>query len=333
VKGFAVVTTIQSATPSLLAVAQAAKRDGMDTLAIGDRKTPAAQWPESIEFVSLATQNELAFTLPSRLPENHYARKNVGYLLAIQRKAELIFDTDDDNAPLSSWHSRTLQTEAAPCLEKGWVNAYRWYSDTHIWPRGLPLDKTGHANRRPAIGAATRVEAPIQQGLANGSPDVDAVWRLLMDREITFDPGGSVLLPPGTWCPFNSQSTWWFPQAYALLYLPSFVSFRMTDIWRSFIAQRCLWALGHGLVFHAAEMYQDRNPHNLLRDFEQEVPGYLGNDRFREILEPLQLGPGPDQVPANLHRCYEALLSAEMISAKEMPLLESWIADLQGLTK
>ena len=38
-----------------------------------------------------------------------------------------------------------------------------------------------------------------------------------------------------------------------LMYLPSTCTFRMTDIWRSLIAQRCLWELGQGVVFHAAD--------------------------------------------------------------------------------
>jgi hypothetical protein len=39
-----------------------------------------------------------------------------------------------------------------------------------------------------------------------------------------------------------------------LLYLPSHCCFRMTDIWRSFIAQRCLWELGHWVVCQAPEL-------------------------------------------------------------------------------
>lgn len=112
------------------------------------------------------------------------------------------------------------------------------------------------------------------------------------------------------------------------LYLPSFVSFRMTDIWRSFIAQRCLWALGHGVVFHSAEMFQDRNPHNLLRDFEQEVPGYLNNQKIREVLESTSLQPGVDEVGGNLHRCYAALIKTGFIPEIEMPLVEAWLADI-----
>jgi len=32
-----------------------------------------------------------------------------------------------------------------------------------------------------------------------------------------------------------------------LMYLPIKASFRMTDIYRSFVAQRCLWELGEGV--------------------------------------------------------------------------------------
>src|SRR5690349_6162007 len=105
------------------------------------------------------------------------------------------------------------------------------------------------------------------------------------------------------------------------MYLPSRVSFRMTDIWRSFVAQRCLWAAGRSLVLHGAEVWQDRNPHRLMRDFEQEVPGYLHNERIGELLQALTLASGAAHIPANLHRCYEALVRAGIVPADEMPLV------------
>ena len=144
---------------------------------------------------------------------------------------------------------------------------------------------------------AIEINAPIQQGLANGSPDVDAIWRLVLDKPITFRDEPSVYLPPGAWCPFNSQTTWWWPAAYPLLYLPSGCSFRMTDIWRSFIAQRCLWELKTGLVFHAAEVVQARNVHNLVKNFEDEICGYLRNDDIKQCLaETTALQPGLEAV-------------------------------------
>ncbi len=327
--GKVVITTIQAPTPSTLAMLDKARASGFDLIVIGDRKTPTVDWPEGCRYLDLVAQADSGFVLAGQLPFNHYARKNLGYLSAMAEKAEVIFDTDDDNAPLPGWAPRTLATPARPCPQTGWVNVYRYFTDAHVWPRGLPLE---HARRQsspaPELGAIEEVVAPIQQGLADGSPDVDAVWRLLLDQDIRFDPGDSVQLLPGSWCPFNSQSTWWYPAAYPLMYLPSLVSFRMTDIWRSFVAQRCLWALGHGLVFHGPEMFQDRNPHNLLRDFEQEIPGYLGNDRIRAVLEDLELSAGIGEVGNNCHRCYRALVDAGLIPLQEMPLLDAWLSDL-----
>jgi hypothetical protein len=323
-----VITTIQAPTASVRGMLAKARACGLSLVVMGDRKTPAVEWPEGSTFYGIDAQKDLGCTLATLLPENHYARKNLGYLVAMSSGATCIYDTDDDNAPLDTWQPRPQRTVARPCLEQGWINAYRWFSDVHIWPRGLPLQNAHCATPPSRLGEVAGIDAPIQQGLANGSPDVDAAWRLLMDQEVEFEVADSVSLPAGAWCPFNSQSTWWFPAAYPLLYLPSFVSFRMTDIWRSFIAQRCLWALGHGVVFHGAEVFQDRNPHNLMRDFEQEVPGYLGNVRFREVLEAIALRPGPDEAGANLHRCYEALIGADLVPAKEMALVESWLVDI-----
>ncbi len=328
--GDIVITTIQAPTSSVMAMVEMARRDGLRVIAVGDRKTPDVAWPDGADFLSIANQLEMDHQLPALLPENHYARKNLGYLLAMARGAEVIFDTDDDNAPLSSWGRREVNVLVRPCSQTGWVNAYRWFSQENIWPRGLPLESIRSSDAEIPLGQPVTLRAPIQQGLANGSPDVDAVWRLTMDRDIAFQDNGSVLLGEGAWCPFNSQSTWWFPEAYPLMYLPSFVSFRMTDIWRSFIAQRCLWAMGYGLVFHGPEMYQERNPHNLLRDFEQEIPGYLGNDKICRLLEETNLSAKPEDSGENLRLCYEALIKDGFVPAEEMALVEAWLKDVSA---
>ena len=66
----------------------------------------------------------------------------------------------------------------------------------------------------------------------------------------------------------------------------------------------------------APESVQHRNAHNLLRDFEQEIPGYLNNNRIISILERTQLLSGAEMVGDNLHRCYEALISAGIIPCR-----------------
>ena len=46
--------------------------------------------------------------LSKLLATDHYSQKNLGYLEAIARGAALLFDTDDDNAPLPDWRPRDI---------------------------------------------------------------------------------------------------------------------------------------------------------------------------------------------------------------------------------
>ena len=234
---FSILTTIQAPTASVSTLARFGRQFDIPILAVGDRKSPVCEWPTGAEFLSLAHQERLDSKLAELLPLDHYSRKNIGYLEAIARGTTLLFDTDDDNAPLPHWRPRSLHSECQRVQHSGWINVYRYFSSVPIWPRGFPLECLQERQRAKAETTSVGVlECPIQQGLVNGSPDVDAVWRLVFDHEFRFDEAPSIWLAPGSWCPFNSQSTWWFRTSFPLLYLPSFVSFRVTDIWRSFVA-------------------------------------------------------------------------------------------------
>lgn len=327
-----VVTTIQKPTPCLLRLVEAAHGDGVRLLIIGDRKGPPSFHLHGVELYPLAEQQHLPFTLARKLPVGHYARKNLGYLLAAGGGAQCIYETDDDNMPTSDWQPRDLTTSARPILQTGWVNVYKAFSNELIWPRGFPLERVRAGGSAPQVAStAIQVSAPIQQGLADRMPDVDAVWRLVAGDEFYFSPAPSVWLPPGAWCPFNSQTTWWWPEAYPLLYLPSHCSFRMTDIWRSFVAQRCVWELGAGLVFHGPEVIQERNEHRLLNDFRDEVQGYLNNTEIAYCLENLRLKSGRNSACENLLYCYEALINSGILPAEEWELVSAWAADIEPL--
>jgi len=328
-----VVTTIQEPTACMRRLDEKLAETSSRVIIIGDKKGPARFALPTADLFTLEQQTQLPYSLAAKLPVGHYARKNLGYLEAMRRRAACIYETDDDNMPADNWRPRQLATTAQPWHHPGWANPYRCFTDQLIWPRGFPLRLINDpATFQPQKRCASQsVESPIQQGLANGAPDVDAVWRLVLDREFNFQPGPSLWLAPGAWCPFNSQSTWWWPVAYPLLYLPSFSTFRMTDIWRSLVAQRCLWELGQGVVFHAAEVVQQRNAHNFLHDFEDEVPGYLQNEKIADCLTRLSLRPGPGAVADNLALCYEVLVKAGFLPVDELPLLAAWLNDLGDL--
>lgn len=327
-----VITSIFEPTESIKKLSK--KLNGQsEIIVVGDTKGPEKFELPGASFYSIEAQRKLNFSITPILPEKHYARKNLGYLLAMETGVNCIYETDDDNAPNDHWAVRTKETEVVVAEQSSkWINAYKHFSSENIWPRGFLLDHIGSEHSTPRhSGTLTTVKAPIQQGLADVSPDVDAIWRLTQDREFYFEQQPSLALPSGSWCPFNTQTTWWWKEAFPLLYLPSYCTFRMTDIWKSFVAQRCLWEMGYPMVFHAAEVDQDRNLHNLMRDFESEVSGYLQNQKLTETLENCKLRPGTENALDNLVLCYEALIKAELLPKKEMDLVKAWAKDIEPL--
>jgi hypothetical protein len=94
------------------------------------------------------------------------------------------------------------------------------------------------------------------------------------------------------------------------------------------VAQRCLWELDMGIVFHAPEVYQDRNVHDLMRDFRDEIPGYDKNREICEILAGVKLKQAEEAVSENLLTCYQALVQKEIFPAKELDLVKAWVEGL-----
>jgi len=330
---YSVLTTIQQPTPAVHRLSKTVSQLDGHLIIVGDRKGPTEYPLKGTELLTLDNQLELPLTLPRLLPVNHYTRKNTGYLLAISHGATCLYETDDDNFPAAGWKLRARETKARVVSKGPWNNVYRNFTKENIWPRGFPLDQIASSTRKaPSLGRLQKVVSPIQQCLVNESADVDAIWRLVLDKPFQFDKGPSIALKRGVWCPFNSQNTWWWPEAYPLLYLPSGCTFRMTDIWRSFVAQRCVWELDGVLTFHAADAIQHRNNHNLFRDFQDEIPGYLTNEKIRETLESIPLVSGADSVGSNLRKCYETLVEKEIFPATELKLVDAWLKDLKQLS-
>lgn len=205
-----VITTIQPPTPSVRGLMAFLNKTSGRLIAIGDQKGPDRFDIGGADFYSLAAQKLLPLKLAAILPTKHYARKNLGYLMAMKANAPCIYETDDDNTPAPHWKPLALATQAQQATAARWLNVYRLFTDQLIWPRGFPLNKvTDPATWQGARSGPLRaVQSPIQQGLADLSPDVDAVWRLVLDREFTFHRADSVSLPRGTWCPWNSQNSW-----------------------------------------------------------------------------------------------------------------------------
>ncbi len=329
-----VVTSIAAPNATLQALARGCRERGYAFIVIGDEPSPAEFSLEGCDFFGLQQQRELGLKFATLCPTRHYARKNIGYLIAMRAGAELIIETDDDNAPDETfWHQRTRVQTVCAGTEAGWLNVYRYFSDANIWPRGFPLNRINSPQPSFDELATHDVDAPIQQGLSDVDPDVDAIYRLTHTAPVSFRRDRRVALKEDVWCPFNSQNTTWWRDAFPLLYLPAYCSFRMTDIWRSFIAQRIAWENEWSLLFHEPNSAQARNTHDLMRDFADEIPGYLRNAEICEALSRLKLRAGIENLSDNLRACYEELVRIGVVDARELELLGAWIDDLKALAE
>lgn len=322
-----IVTSISAPNAVLHSLAEGAIKHGWDFVVTGDTKSPSEFELPGCRYFSIEDQEKTKYTLGRICPTRSYSRKNIAYLEAIAAGAKVIVETDDDNFPRDSfWVPRERNVSCRKVDRSAWVNAYAYFSDSFIYPRGLPLQ---HARDTPPLaGDLADVDCPVQQGLADANPDVDAVYRMLFPLPFDFSPDADpVALVNGAWCPFNSQNTTFFEEVFPLLYLPSHCSFRMTDIWRSFVAQRVLHALGYPVLFHTATVWQERNEHNLHHDFCDEIPGYQHNDAIRDALLSQDL-TGCTDIPAMMVACYDVLMSRGWVGEAESLLLTAWFEDL-----
>ena len=288
-------------------------------------------------FLDLRTQEQLGFDTVPLLPTGSYARKTVGYLYAISRGAKVIYETDDDNRPLDLLRNFILQrtTSGMMFVGKHMFNPYRHFGQPTLWPRGYPLNAIGD-DISYNYSLQTWKTPSIQQGLVNGDPDMDAIFRLTRKKtlkmlNVTFDMRAPpAFMPPGVFSPFNSQNTLFLYDALWALLIPTTTTFRVCDIWRGYWAQRLLWEMGGTLGFLPPNAFQKRNSHSYLDDAVQEKDLYFETTRFILFLTEWNCEPN-----ATFFGCVLAL-SRDMAKNKfwksdDVLLTEAWLRDLQSV--
>lgn len=326
-----VITTINGLTDAIAAFIGLNKFD--DIYIIGDKGSKTLERDDPrVHFVSYEQQLDLSQYASSSMPARHYSRKNLGYLLAMHKGATEIYETDDDNFPYDGKNLESYKLASPLCIDAGnntSFNCYSLFTSNKIWPRGFPLNEV---NCELTYSVAEVAEsAAVVQGLADKDPDVDAIYRLTQaGGEFIFnDEQQAFGLPSKVYCPFNSQNTLWQPSAYVLMYLPVTVSFRFTDILRSFVAKRCLDHAGLRLAFAPATVFQERNEHDLFKDFTDELECYTNTPKVLAALEALKLDDTISLADALL-ACYQTLVDSELVSEAELTHVGNWIKDVQA---
>jgi hypothetical protein len=317
-----VITTIFPPSQPIAAYAQIKQ----SMIVVGDTKTPEKWHHELCEYLSIAEQETLFPTFAKAIPVKHYTRKNIGYLKAMQ-ESDLIFETDDDNAPYQNFPNFVLKEKELTHLSSShqFINIYELLSKKKqtLWPRGYPLPLL---TETPTLVSQTiKSSFPLQQGLIDKDTDVDAIYRLTNNTFVEFKKNKTVALAPHTYAPINSQNTCWKKEAFLFMYLPVTVASRVTDIYRGYIAQRMIWEINQTALFLSPSVYQDRNPHNYLKDFEEELPIYLRIQDFIKVLETTKL---TGSLEAKMIRIYAALAKEGLVKDEELDVLKLWLNEV-----
>ncbi|CAF0813477.1 unnamed protein product [Brachionus calyciflorus] len=268
---------------------------GFKLLVVADKKTKKSWNLDNTIFLSVANQENLEFKSLNTTPYYSYTRKNIGYLYAIKNVAKFIYDTDDDNAPIVNIEEYFSFNEydnglIYDCSNKERIiNPYAHFGQPQIWPRGYPLSEIKkNYNNNYILGK--RKTSIVQQGVVNGDPDVDAIFRLTKSMEyrkidLYYDKSSpSFQIPLYKMSPYNSQNTFISYRGFWSLYLPKTVTMRLTDIWRSYWAQRLMWLIDETISYNGPNAYQLRNPHSYLKDFDDEKSMYLQTENLIDFL-------------------------------------------------
>jgi hypothetical protein len=292
---WAVVTTIFEPNEAISGVAAL---EGWCMVIVADNKTPLDYLKQgkglvgndSVFLFSVQEQKQW-LNLPAELgafyrgvPYDHFARKNLGFLYAILRGAEFIYDFDDDNyinkdsagnlLPLIS-NEAQIENVRFVSLETLNFNHHPLMGATvpGSWPRGFPMesiqDTKTHGTVVSSGNTVPMAKVGVIQYCANNNPDIDAVHRLVLPLPMNYrkEPESTpVLVPTNTFVPYNAQATIHTKDSLWATLLPITVKGRVTDIWRSYFAECLFRDLDLGVVFVPPRITQYRNAHSLIGD-------------------------------------------------------------------
>ena len=325
-----VITTINKLNKNIKNFATNSKIKKWNLIIIGDKKSPKNFKLSYGQYLNLKSQLKIDSKFAKICPINSYARKNIGYLVSIKNKNEIIVETDDDNFPKKNFfEDKKLIHNAKEIKNKSWINIYDLFTKNKklIWPRGLPLDcidknKINLTNKK-------KQKFYLQQGVCEDNPDVDAIFRLI-NKKINIKFKNNYFISLGkSLSPFNSQNTVWFKKIFPLMYLPVTCTMRSTDIIRSLICLKILMNDKKKILFFGTTMFQKRNKHNLYKDFEEEIGIYLNNKKIINSILNINLKKGEKNYLSNILTCYKILIKKKFIHQNELKFLNAWLSDIK----
>jgi len=269
VNKYIVTTTIN---PPTLATIKYSRKEDWTLIVVGDTKTPHYEY-ENLNCIYLSPeyQEKTYPELSDTIGWKSIQRRNIGFVEAYNRGADIVATVDDDNIPYDSWGTNVVVGETVEIdfydTHLGVFDPLSVTEHNQVWHRGYPIELVPF-RKEVTYGGKLKRKVLVQADLWDGDPDIDAMARLSIKPTVKFgvhDAYGSTSISP-----FNSQNT--FLARDVIPYYSVFPHVgRMDDIWGGYVLQ---YYFPNSVIYNKASVFQDRNVQDLITNLEKEIMGY-----------------------------------------------------------
>lgn len=300
-KKYIVTTTINSPT---LATQLYCNKEDWTVIVVGDKKTPHNEYKELRGCIYLTPeyQQQEYPELSDIIGWNTIQRRNIGFIEAYRRGADVLATVDDDNIPYETWGNNLLLGQTAEVdfytTDNIVFDPLSVTNHSNLWHRGFPIELLKVKNNITYQGKKN-MHVKIQADLWDGDPDIDAICRLSLRPIVKFNT--QVPYASNKLSPFNSQNTFLLREVIPHYTVLPHVG-RMDDIWASYYVQTIF---KDNLVYNSASVYQDRNAQDLILNLEKEIIGYRNTLNFIKQDSNILTAPFVPERTKEFFECYK----------------------------
>jgi len=291
-KKYIITTTINSPTEATIKFCEIADKKDFTFVVIGDTKTPHDEYRKleieykNVTYLSPEQQTELYPELSEIIGWKTIQRRNIGFVYAYEKGADVVATVDDDNIPYDIWGDNIMvgQEMIVDLYENiscPYFDAISTTEHNDLWHRGFPIEYLQVKNNIEYKGQTTIIPL-VQAEFWDGDPDIDAICRLSKKPIVKFNKFEPFTTNQLT--PFNSQNTF-LHRSVLKNYSVFPYTGRMDDIWGAYVMQH---HHPNSVIFTQASVYQARNPQDLVKNLENEVIGYRNTLKLLENINDYQ---------------------------------------------
>lgn len=307
-------------------------------IVVGDLKTPlsvqdycedlSTQHGVEVQYLGVEDQidwldNRNLTELKNYLPYNSIQRRNIGYLRACEKNADVIVSLDDDNLAGENDIVDDFASVGEPqevlevTTSNDWYNAasmmeYENEKSQEVYHRGFPYSR--RTEDQQCSFKQTERNLMIRAGLWVDVPDVDVITHLERNPQAVklrdkFNDN-PVALGDGIFSPVNTQNTAFHTDIMPLIHtipmgdtVEGMEISRFDDIWLGYFAEKVLHNTNCTVGYGTPISTHDRNTHDLKRELEHEAIGIKLNECIVDALSNIDNVSG-----SNYYDCYRRLI-------------------------